>query len=88
MVSTPPNTDFEDLGLVLLNCMDGKIRSTSCSVLWAKEQRAKNKLYGLKSAERWSGYRNLVDLLDDLFGDRLPVAKIEKPVRDTKLFPS
>lgn len=80
-----PNTDLEDLGLVLLGCMDGRLRSETTTAEQVRKQRDQNKVYGLKTAERWSGCKQLVDLLDDLFNidntKRSPRLKLEKPVR-------
>ncbi|KAJ9624533.1 stress-activated protein kinase signaling cascade [Taxawa tesnikishii (nom. ined.)] len=80
-----PNTDLEDLGLVLLDCMDGRLRSGTTTAKQVRKQRDQNKVYGLKTAERWSGCKQLVDLLEDLFNihnvKRSPHQKLLKPVR-------
>lgn len=77
-----PNKDFEQLGLVLIECMDGKLRSQDNTVAGAKRLRAANKVYGLNTAEKWSGCKQLIDLLDDMFStERTPLAKMNKRVR-------
>jgi len=77
-----PNGDFEGLGLVLIECMDGKLRSQDNTVARAKRLRSANKVYGLNTAEKWSEHKQLIDLLDDMFSTaRQPLTKIQKPVR-------
>jgi hypothetical protein len=81
--SQPTNTDLEDLGIVLLNCMDPL--STELTATRVRECRASNKVFGLKDPERWSEHKKLVDFIDDLFStQRRPVVKFEKAVRSKK----
>ena len=72
--------DLEGLGLVLLNCMeegDRRVRTAQ----QVRDERATNKVFGLANAEQWSGYKQLVDFLDDIFtGSRMPQVKLERPV--------
>lgn len=69
---------------MLLHCMDGKAWSPKNTVARVREQRAVNKVYGLTSAAKWSGYKKLIDLLDDLLGhDRMPVNKVNRRVRES-----
>jgi hypothetical protein len=81
--SQPTNTDLEDLGIALLNCMDPS--STDLTATRVRECRASNKVFGLKDPERWSEHKRLVDFIDDLFSiQRRPAAKFEKAVRPKK----
>ena len=74
------NQDLEDLGLVLLSCMDGGLPRI-LTAEHVREERATNKVFGLTDAERWSGAKQLIDFLDDLFlFRRRPAAKFERPV--------
>jgi len=76
-----PNSDLEDLGLVVLECMDGKPREAGRDAAYVREQRASNRVFGLRDAERWSGHKQLVDFLDELFNAEKPAsAKLERPV--------
>lgn len=44
-------------------------------------ERATNRVFGLKDPERWSGSKQLVDFVDDLFSlQRPPALKLENPV--------
>ena len=72
--------DLESLGLVLLNCMEeGDRRPRTAQQV--RDDRAINKVFGLANAERWSGYKQLVDFLEDIFtGSRVPQLKLERPV--------
>ena len=74
--------DFTDLGLVLLECMEGRPQhAAKRTVEHVKDQRASNRVFGLTKPERWSGCKQLIDFLDDLFNEaRSTSAKISKPV--------
>jgi len=46
-----------------------------------REERATNKVFGLNDPERWSGCKQLIDFVDDLFSlRRRPAVKLERPV--------
>jgi len=46
-----------------------------------KAQRALNKVFGLSKPKRWSGCKQLIDFLDNLFSeDRAATKKIAKKV--------
>jgi hypothetical protein len=46
-----------------------------------QERRRSNKVFGLTSAEKWSGAKQLIDFLDDIFiTDRSTFSKFTKPV--------
>jgi hypothetical protein len=48
---------------------------------FVKEQRALNKVFGLTQPEQWSGCKQLIDFLDELFSDqRSRSAQLTKPV--------
>lgn len=62
--------------------MDGQVDRVKRDVEFVREQRALNKVFGLKDPEPWSGAKQLVDFLDELFNYKKSIdAKIEKPVR-------
>jgi hypothetical protein len=49
---------------------------------YVRSQRELNKIFGLDDGGRWSGYKLLVDFLDDLLNrDRSAIAKLDRPVR-------
>ena len=78
-----PSTDLIDLGLVLLECMEGRPQiAEKRTVEFIKTQRALNKVFGLSKPERWSDCKQLVDFLDDLFSEnRSAWSQLSKPVR-------
>ncbi|KAF2257506.1 hypothetical protein CC78DRAFT_588461 [Lojkania enalia] len=75
------NTDIVDLGFVLLDCMEGHPQSAEKKrVRYIEEQRAMNKVFGLSLPERWSGCKQLIDCLDDIFSENRPIdVKMLKP---------
>ncbi|KAF2194731.1 hypothetical protein K469DRAFT_706215 [Zopfia rhizophila CBS 207.26] len=77
------NADLIDLGFVVLDCMEGRSQPDSNrNIQFIKNQRAANKVFGLSKPERWSGCKQLVDFLDDLFNDkRSAPSKLSKPHR-------
>lgn len=75
-----PNTDLEDLGFVLLACMERRPRPQLRDINYIREQRAINKVFGLHNSEHWSGCNQLIDFLDDLFNSKKTAfAKFSKP---------
>jgi hypothetical protein len=74
------NSDLEDLGIVLLMCMDeGEHRIRTADEI--RKERAANRVFGLDNGERWSSSKRLLDFLDELFGiERKASAKFERPV--------
>ncbi|KAK4985838.1 Lysine Methyltransferase 2D [Elasticomyces elasticus] len=75
-----PNTDLEDLGVVLLRCMEGRLPGDSLTVANVRARRLENKVFGLNEPGRWSGSKQLMDFLDDLFSAAKPAyVKLEKP---------
>ncbi len=77
------NLDLEALGLTLLVCMEPQERTARTAEV-VREKRATNKVFGLKDPERWSGSKQLVDFVDDLFSlRRRPTMKLEHPVITT-----
>ncbi|KAL5370998.1 hypothetical protein DPSP01_014547 [Paraphaeosphaeria sporulosa] len=76
------NTDLRDLGFVLLECMEGHaLPSEKHSMDFIVDQRAGNRVFGLTNAEQWSGCKDMVDFLDELFNDKKTAsAKYAKPV--------
>lgn len=76
-----PNTDLQDLGLVLLNVMNSEA-GTHLDANYVREQRLQNRLYGINDGERWSHCRSLIDFIDEMFTEeKAPVSKLEKMVR-------
>jgi hypothetical protein len=75
------NVDLELLGFTLLECMEGAPSKHLRDGEYVRRQRELNKIFGLKNGGRWSGYKLLVDFLDDLFNkDRSAIAKLDRPV--------
>jgi hypothetical protein len=76
------NTDLLDLGFILLDCMEGRpipAERRHCNLV--RQRRKENKVFGLRNAERWSGSKQLIDFLDDIFGEDRPIqTKFNKPV--------
>ncbi|GME34766.1 hypothetical protein GQ43DRAFT_443825 [Neofusicoccum parvum] len=76
-----PNSDLEQLGLLILQCMDGRNAGNHADVGRVRQHRALNKVFGLTEPERWSGAKQLMDFLDDLFNrEKCAETKITKPV--------
>ncbi|KAF2727571.1 hypothetical protein EJ04DRAFT_557294 [Polyplosphaeria fusca] len=75
------NHDLADLGLVLLECMEGRpLSPTKRTIQYVKEQRALNKVFGINHPEPWSGCKQLIDFLDELFNaEKSTDAKISRP---------
>ena len=76
------NQDLTDLGLVLLDCMEGHVLPAEKRQLdYIDRQRKHNKVFGLSKAELWSGSKQLIDFLDELFNkDRSSQSKFARPV--------
>ena len=74
--------DLTDLGLVLLDCMEGHVLPAERrKSQFIKEQRQHNKVFGLGKAELWSGSKQLIDFLDELFNEDRPAhMKFTRPV--------
>jgi hypothetical protein len=46
-----------------------------------KAQRRANRVFGLTHAEKWSGSKQLIDFLDDIFDEERSIqSKFQKPV--------
>ncbi|KAH8728500.1 hypothetical protein GQ44DRAFT_48578 [Phaeosphaeriaceae sp. PMI808] len=63
-------SDLRNLGFVLFDRMEGFVLSDekrNCELV--KAQRKANKVFGLTSAERWSGCKQLMDFSDDVFSE-------------------
>jgi hypothetical protein len=82
MIEGLTKNDLDDLGSVLLDCMQGYSRPVERRELqYVKEQRSMNQVFGLTNAEHWSGSKQLIDYLDDLFSEqRSARAKLLRPV--------
>jgi hypothetical protein len=81
-IESQAKQDLVDLGLVLLDCMEGHVLpAEKRQQQFVKEQRKNNKVFGLSKAELWSGSKQLIDFLDELFDDeRSACAKQLRPV--------
>ncbi|KAJ6201924.1 hypothetical protein J3E72DRAFT_370878 [Bipolaris maydis] len=73
--------DLVDLGFVLMECMEGRsLPPHKRSLSFVKSQRERNRVFGLHNAENWSGSKNLIDFLDELFNEKRSVdAKYTRP---------
>ncbi|EMD97596.1 hypothetical protein COCC4DRAFT_27063 [Bipolaris maydis ATCC 48331] len=73
--------DLVDLGFVLMECMEGRsLPPHKRSLSFVKSQRERNKVFGLHNAENWSGSKNLIDFLDELFNEKRSAdAKYTRP---------
>jgi hypothetical protein len=76
------NADLVDFGFVLWECMEGRaLTAEKRHIGWIKDQRAVNKVFGFADPERWSGCKQLIDFMDELFNEqRTALAKFSKPV--------
>lgn len=76
------NRDLTDLGLLLLDCMEGHVLLPEKRQLdYINGQRQRNRVFGLSKAELWSGSKQLIDFLDELFNkDRSARSKFARPV--------
>lgn len=63
--SDSENLDPECLGLVTIECMNGKPLETN-AIQYVRKQRALNKPFGL-CEERWIQNESMIDFLDRLF---------------------
>jgi hypothetical protein len=79
---TYSDTDLTDLGFVLLECMEGHpLPQERRDTRRIRDQRKANQVFGLTNAEKWSGSKQLVDFLDDVFNEeRSTNSKFQKPV--------
>jgi hypothetical protein len=63
-------TDLDDLGFVLFDCMEGHLLPADRrNRQLVQQQRKAYKVFGLTNAEKWSGSKQLMDFLDDIFSD-------------------
>lgn len=59
--------------------MEGKPKHLSIEQV--RRQRATNRVFGLTDSEQWSGHKQLIDFVDDLFSiQRKWQAKYDRPV--------
>jgi hypothetical protein len=82
--STPATLadDLHALGLLILRCMEQPSKRKVHTVAEVQEFMKQKKLFGLSNSERWSGCKQLVDFIEDLFSDVRPApVKVQKPVR-------
>jgi len=75
----PNNIDLEALGLTMLCCMEPRSKQAN-SAEEVRQRRATNQVFTLQNGEKWSGCKQLIDFLDDLFcTQRLPAVKLRRP---------
>ena len=67
--------DYCDLGLAILNCMDGPGREVVRTGEGVRVERRRFKTFGLLDEAPWIGCKDLMEFLDLLFGSRLPKPK-------------
>ncbi|KAF2028952.1 hypothetical protein EK21DRAFT_90168 [Setomelanomma holmii] len=69
---------------IVVDCMEGRVLSGERrDHRLVQERRRSNKVFGLTFAERWSGAKQLIDFLDDIFiTDRPIFSKFIKPQDD------
>lgn len=80
--SASQNKDITDLAFVLLDCMEGHVLpADKRTIKFISQQRDQNKVFGLAKAELWSGSKQLIDFLDELFNvNRSAHTKFTRPV--------
>lgn len=66
--------------------MNGLI-SSHHTAEFIRGERSANRVFGLIPSERWSGNKDLIDFLDDLYGSRPVAEKLSKVVSDQKTHP-
>mgnify|MGYP007130456848 CR=1 FL=1 len=65
----------------MLDCMDGEPRGAGRDAAHVREQRAGNRVFGMREAERWSGHKQLIDFLDELFNaEKSASTKLQRPL--------
>ncbi|KAF2278974.1 uncharacterized protein EI97DRAFT_393825 [Westerdykella ornata] len=75
-----PNVDLQQLGCVLLQCMNGRPSNMLQDPNFVREQRQQSKFFGLEHGETWSSCKLLVDFLDDLLNEAKPaLSKLDRP---------
>jgi hypothetical protein len=61
--------------------MEGQSRDEIRDITYIQKQRDRNKVFGLRNPESWSGCKQLVDFLDDIFNISKDMrTKLDKPV--------
>jgi hypothetical protein len=75
------NADLENLGGVVLECMNGCPSEALRNPVEVRRLRESNKIFGLENGEKWSDQKLMVDFLDNLFDMSVSaVAKLDRPV--------
>jgi hypothetical protein len=76
-----PSIDLEQLGVVVLKCINGGLGDYLRDIEEVRQERACNRPFGLENGERWSGSKLLVDFLDYTFSNSTTAStKLQKPV--------
>ena len=75
------NLDLKQLGHIVLKYMNGWLWKDLCKVDFIKQQRAKNRVFGLEQPDKWSGDKVLINFLKELFNTKKPaIVKLDKLV--------
>ena len=75
------NSDLEQLRHIVLKCINGQLWKDLCEVNFIRQQRAKNRVFGLEQPDKWSRYKVLIDFLEELFNTEKPaIMKLDKLV--------
>ena len=76
-----PNRDLGCLALAIIQCMNGEPKEELQNIDKVRRLRESNKTFGLSNGERWSGYKLLIDFLDNMLDINIPATvKLGKPV--------
>jgi hypothetical protein len=80
-VSLILNLDLKQLGYIVLEYINGRPWKDFYKVDFIRQQRAKNRVFSLKNPDKWSGYKDLIDFLEELFNTKkLVIIKLDKLV--------
>jgi hypothetical protein len=64
--------------------MNGKPNKDLRSPAQVRRKRESNKMFGLRNGESWSGYKLLIDFLENMLNESTPsLIKLEKPASTT-----
>ena len=85
-MSLTSNLDLEQLGYVVLEYINGRPWKDLYKIDFIRQQRVKNRVFSLKDLDRWSGYKDLINFLEELFNIKKPaIIKLDKLVCYTSL---
>jgi hypothetical protein len=65
----------------VLECINRRLWKDLYKIDFIRQQRAKNRVFGLKDLDKWSGYKDLIDFLEEFFNtEKLVIMKLDKLV--------